>query len=295
MRRNLPDITGFNSIMANLGELENRGFELTMNSVNISSSNLTWRSNFVFSLNRNKINRLFGDVGTYTLLGEEREGELPDFSNLWFPGQAIDVVWDYEILGVYQEHEADEAAQYNLRMGDYKVVDVNEDGKLVDVVDKQFIGHTAPRYRMGMRNDFSFLKNFTASIFIRADLGHISTWSTPTQPDMFYGTRSIGRPYKYWTKDDPDTEHSRLDFRFARGFYDGNINVHRSRAFVRIQDLTISYNLPGFLANSLLMNSTNIFFSVRNLYSFDKWPDFDPESGMSPMPRTFTLGINMSL
>src|SRR5690606_22793774 len=99
LRRVLPRATGFQSIVTNLGQLDNNGFEFTLNSVNISKSNFEWSSDLVFSLNRNKIRKLFGDTGTYTLLGEEKSGELPDFTNGWFPGQDIDVVWNYDIIG----------------------------------------------------------------------------------------------------------------------------------------------------------------------------------------------------
>src|SRR5690606_10157390 len=61
MARQLPEITGFNQITANLGELANRGIDIALNTTNINNENITWRSNFVFSLNRNKIESLFGE------------------------------------------------------------------------------------------------------------------------------------------------------------------------------------------------------------------------------------------
>ena len=69
-----------------------------------------------------------------------------------------------------------ESAGYDLEPGDFKAVDVNGDGKYIDLQDKQFIGYDAPRYRIGLRNDVTFLKNFTASVFVRADLGHIGSY-----------------------------------------------------------------------------------------------------------------------
>src|SRR5690606_31345086 len=144
MNRLLPRVTGFNNITSNLGELQNRGFELTLNTKNISNSAFQWNSSVVFSLNRNKIIELFGDYSTYTLLNEEKTGDVPDFSNGWFPGQAIDVVWDYDIVGIWQLDEEEEADRYNMEPGDFKGVDVNNDGSFVDLVDKQFIGYTEP-------------------------------------------------------------------------------------------------------------------------------------------------------
>ena len=173
MNRQLPRITGFNSIVANLGKLGNRGIEMTLNTVNINKPDLTWKSNIVFSLNRNEIIKLFGDVKTFTLLGVEQTGPVPDFTNQWFPGQSIDIVWDYNLLGIWQNEEKTEAAVYKQYPGYLKALDVNGDGKYTDMQDKQFIGHDTPQYRLGFRNDVTFLKHFTASLFIRADLGHI--------------------------------------------------------------------------------------------------------------------------
>src|SRR5690606_31778732 len=97
VNRTLPRITGFQSITTNIGELENKGFELTLGTVNISSENFFWKSNLNFSLNRNKIKSLFGDVGEYVLEGKTFTGEIPDYSNEWFPGHPIDHIWNYDI------------------------------------------------------------------------------------------------------------------------------------------------------------------------------------------------------
>lgn len=294
MRRVLPQVTGFTSIMANLGELGNKGFEMTLNSINVSQRDFTWKSNLVFSLNRNKI-KLFGDIGTYTLLNEQREGELPDFTNLWFPGEALDVVWDYDIIGIYQLNEADAAAVYGLQPGDFKAVDVNNDGKFVNVQDKKFIGYNSPRYRLGIRNDFNFMKNFTASVFIRSDLGHIGSYS----PALNSGYESNDRwnrnvgPVPYWTADRPNNEYARLNC--IRAVFGGGLMIYKPRSFTRIQDISLTYNLPADLAKRISLNNLQFFGSIRNLATFTKWPGWDPESGMTPMPRTYTIGLNLSL
>jgi len=297
MNRQIPKITGFQNITSNLGKLSNRGIEVAINSTNINRYNFVWRSNFVFSLNRNKIEELFGDVSTYTLLGQQRVGDVPDFSNGWFPGQAIDVVWDYEELGIWQQHEAEEALKYNLKPGDYKVTDVDGDYRFVDLQDKKFIGHTSPRYRLGLRNDFDFLKNFTASVFIRADLGHIGSFKDAM--NMVYGIYDrVNRPsgdIPYWTPENPSTEYPGLTPNYE-GF-GGTLMIYKPKSFVRVQDLSLAYNLTPSAAKSLRLDALQVFGSVRNLLTFTKWPGWDPESesGMEPMPRTFTIGFRCSL
>ncbi|MFP4366862.1 MAG: SusC/RagA family TonB-linked outer membrane protein [Bacteroidales bacterium] len=302
MDRTLPRVTGFNNITANLGELRNRGIDMTLNTRNIIRSNFSWRSDFVFSLNRNEIIRLFGDIGPYTLLGEEREGELPDFSNEWFPGQSIDVVWDYDVTGIWQLDEASEAARYDLEPGDFKAVDVDDDGRYVDLEDKRFIGHTTPRYRLGFKNDFEFLQNFTASVFIRADLGHIGSYSAALNNGHESNdrrNRNVG-PVPYWTADNPDDEYARLNT--LRSPFGGGIMIYKPRSFVRIQDLSLSYRIPAAIVQRMGIIDLNVFGSVRNLATFTNWPGWDPESeepntepGMTPMPRTYTFGLNVSL
>lgn len=293
MNRQLPQITGFNSITANLGELENKGLELSMRTVNITKSDFLWTSDFVFSFNRNKIKSLFGDLGDYTLLGESRSGELPDFSNGWFPGQAVDVVWNYNVLGVWQMEEADAASEYNLSPGDFKGEDVNSDGVYSDLVDKQFIGYTSPRYNLGFRNEFSY-KAFTASIFIRASLGHILPFNQALQGTLSHDRRNYdGGPMPYWTPENRNNEYARL--RPIHSAYGGGLSIYKPASYVRIQDLSLSYNLPAPMMERLQFNSLRVFAAVRNLYSFDKWPGWDPESNMTPMPRTISLGLNVSL
>lgn len=295
MNRILPSITGFSNVTTNLGELGNKGFETTINTVNISNRKLTWRSSLVFSLNRNKIKHLFGDVGTYTLLGETHVGEVPDYSNEWFPGRAIDVIWDYDVLGVWQMDEADQASTYGMRVGDFKAVDVDGNGVYNELVDKRFIGYEQPRYRLGFRNDFTFLTNFTASVFIRADLGHMGSYS----PALNGGWESNDRwnrnvgPVPYWTPENPINDYARLDV--STSGYGGGLMIYKPRSFVRIQDVSLSYSLPSSLAQRIKLNNLRVFGSVRNLATFTKWPHWDPESGSTPMPRIFTTGLSLSL
>ncbi|MDB4584421.1 TonB-dependent receptor [Draconibacterium sp.] len=295
MDRILPRVTGFNNITSNLGELENRGFEMTLNTKNISQTDFSWNSSLVFSLNRNKITKLFGDYGTYTLLGEERTGDVPDFTNQWFPGEAIDVVWDYDVIGIWQLDEAEEAAKYLMQPGDFKANEIVKDSRYVDLDDKQFIGHTEPRFRVGLRNDFSFLKNFTASIFLRAELGHIRPYSVALNGGYESNDRwnRNNGPVPYWTADNPNNEYARLNVN--TGGYGGKLMIYKPASFLRVQDLSLSYNLPSSVIQAVKLNNLQVFGSIRNLATFTKWPGWDPESGMSPMPRTFTIGLNCSL
>jgi TonB-linked SusC/RagA family outer membrane protein len=293
VNRTLPSLTGFNSVTTNIGRLGNKGVELSINTTNVRQENLTWKTSFNFSLNRNKIKELFGKTGSYVLEGKTYEGEIPDFGNKWFIGKPIDAIWDYKVLGMWQEEETEEALKYNLRPGNIKALDINGDNKYEALQDKTFIGFSQPRFRMGLRNEVSFLKNFTASLFIRADLGHHGSFGQALEDWSTYGRRGIARGIGYWTPENRSNEWPVLSKNTSP--FGGGVMLYKPLSFVRIQDLNLSYNVPTEVSHRLRLQSIRVFGAVRNLYSFDKWPGYDPESLHSPMPRTFTAGLNISL
>src|SRR5690606_5242766 len=197
--------------------------------------------NINFALNRNEIKALFGETGEYILQGENHAGEIPDYTNEWFPGRAIDAVWNYNILGVWQVEEAEDAARYGLFPGDYKVSDLDDNGAYEALQDKMFIGYSEPRFRFGFRNEVDFLSNFSASIFIRADLGHIRTFSFARAESSTFNRRSTAN-YPYWSPDNRSNDWPRLTLRTAG--YGGGIMPYKPASFVRVQDFTLSYQVP---------------------------------------------------
>lgn len=292
MARQLPEITGFNQITANLGELANRGIDIALNTTNIENENLTWRSNFVFSLNRNKIESLFGEFEDVEVNGQLVRRELPDYTNQWFPGKAIDAVWEYDVTGVWQLHEAEEAAKFGMLPGDYKSTDVDGNYAYDALIDKSFIGYTKPRVRLGLRNDVSFLEHFSASVFLRADLGHIANFAHALHESTEYDRRGIWN-VPYWTPTNGNNEYARTSE--VHGAYDGGLRIFKPRSFVRVQDVSLSYTMPSKVVESVGAKGIRIFASARNLFTFTDWPGYDPESGDTPMPMTYTLGVNLTL
>lgn len=299
MKRLLPEITGFKDITTNLGLLGNKGFEMTINIINTEKANFSWRSGLVFSFNRNKIKRLFGDYKEETANGNTVRTELPDYSNEWFPGQAIDRVWNYNVTGIWQTAEKDAAAVYKLQPGDFKAVDVDGNGKYEALLDKQFIGYRQPRFRIGLRNEFTFWKNFTASVFLRSELGHIAPFAEGlrTGGSDTYDRRNTN-DFPYWTPDNPTNEYARLNTN--TNVFGGGIKVYKKLSFLRLQDVNVGYALPSDLSKKLKVNSVRVFASARNLLTFTQWPGWDPEAWDSdgnnvPMPKNFTVGLNLSL
>jgi len=182
MSQRLPGFSGFGSIATNLGEVENRGFEVSLSSINIINPNFEWRTSAAFSYNKNIINKLYGNMEDVlddegNVIGQK---ESDDKSNGWFIGKAISEIWNYEVTGIWQKDEAAEAATYGQRPGDPKVAnnytaDDAADGKPVyNDKDKVFLGQTAPPINWSLRNEFKLYKNWDIAVNMYAYMGHKS-------------------------------------------------------------------------------------------------------------------------
>lgn len=292
LNRALPNIIGFADVMSNLGEVQNKGFEITLNSVNIDNRNFKWSSNLVTSFNRNEIVHLYGEQQNIlddkgNIIGTR---EADDIQNGWYIGHALDEIYDYKIVGVWQQGEEAEAAKYGKQPGDYKILDVNNDGQYLPEDDKVFQGYKKPRFSFGLGNTFELFKCIDLSFFIRSDLGHYGTNNHYAHSTDYYYDRINAYKYGYWTPSNPTDEYARL----GSNTKSPSFNVYEKRSFVRLQDITLAYRLPKKLLNKISVNNARVYFNVSNACVFDNWNYWDPET-MSPAPRTFTFGLNFTL
>lgn len=301
VNRTLPDVVGFANVQSNLGEVDNKGFELSLNSTNIANRNFRWSTAFNFSLNRNKIAHLYGNMVNITdadghVIGKQEASDIP---NKWFIGHPIDAVWDLKVLGVYQSSDAAQAKVYGQSPGDFKLQDVNNDGKYTND-DRQFIGYSKPRYQWTLRNDFTFLKNFELSFLIYSSWGYMSGFNQAKNRGGF-PDRTNGYVYPYWTPEHPENTFARIYSSDGGASY----NVYRNRNFIRLDNVAIAYMFPKELVNKAKIQDFKVYFSVKNaaLYAPD-WQYWDPEwdpntttnpNGPGPTPRTFTFGFNLTL
>lgn len=297
--RSLPSIMGYSSVAANLGELENKGMEVTLSSTNVDiQDKFRWNTTLNFSLNRNKIKSLYGDMidvvdGAGNVTGQK---EADDWTNGWFIGESIDRIWDYEAIGVWQIEEADKAAMYGKTPGDYKLRDINDDGVLTPEDDKVFLGYSRPRYRLGLRNDFNFLKGFNLSIFLRADLGfyrsnplYAADSGHEASEFYIYRTNILARPY--WTEENPTNEWAKLRSNLGAPSF----SIYKNSSFLRIQDVSLSYNFPAEKIRNYSLQHLRLFINLRNYFTLTKWNYWDPESGGAPMPKYFNFGLSVNM
>ncbi len=297
--RALPDVTGFSNVWDNIGEVDNKGIELSLNSTNIKTQNFAWKSVATFSLNRNEIVHLYGPVDVIDPVTGKVTGQIErdDVANRRFIGHDIDEIWDLKVLGIWQEKEVDDAAKYGVRPGDFKVEDVNGDGKYSDA-DRQFLGYRTPRFQWSLRNEFSY-RNFDFSFLLYSNWGQKDNFNQAKNNNGFID-RSNSYIFPYWTPDNPRDDYARLFSSNGSAAF----SVYRKTSFIRLSTVALAYTLPTTLVDKAKIQSVKIFANVTNaaLYAPD-WNFWDPEyrnrdgngnisTGIPP--RYYSLGINVT-
>lgn len=288
--RTIPVANGFSSVLSNIGELNNKGLEISLSSVNIGSdeSNFKWSSSVAFSTNKNKIVHLYGT-------DKDGDGlEDDDISNLWFIDHPINSNYDYVFDGIYQE--TDEIPE-GYQAGWVKVKDINGDQRITPE-DRAIISQGQPKYRLGIGNNFEY-KNFSLSFFINMAQG----WESPLNildPSGYSGNSFPGRSVNmvdagYWTRENKSNSRPSLNWTNPLG-----MSFYQSRDFVKLQDATLAYQFNPDFMKSIKIQSLKLYLSGRNLATITDWIGPDPESGYNninniyPSARTFVAGIDVS-
>jgi hypothetical protein len=305
MNQRLAGFSGFGSIATNLGEVENRGFELSVSSINMKHPNFEWRTSAAFSYNKNIINKLYGNMENVLDANGNVVGtkESDDKTNGWFIGKSISEIWNYQVTGIWQKDEAAAAAVYGQRPGDPKIAnnytadDVNGKPTYNDK-DKVFLGQAAPPVNWSLRNEFTIYKNWDLAINMYSYMGHKSlngNYMNNYNAGSLYTNNYNPFVNPYWTVDNPTNDWARLD---ARGPAGAGTDRLYNRSFIRLDHISIAYKFPKDLTERLHMNNLKIYASVRNVatWSADKnWKYFgDPETG-GLATRMFNLGFNLTL
>lgn len=171
---------------ANVGSLRNTGIEMTLNTVNIDAKNFQWRSNFVFSLNRNKVMSL--DTESATLDKTFQVGSDVTTVTRTVVGRPIGQFYGYKVIGRFEKPEdfyykdangnvqpvalpeGSSIAKDKTFIGDYIFEDINGDG-VINNEDETFIGNPLPKFTYGIGNTFSW-KGFDLTIFLSGSYGN---------------------------------------------------------------------------------------------------------------------------
>ena len=254
------------NVMQNIGKTRNTGFELSINSRNIVGSNFQWTTSGNFSFNKNEIVSLYGIL-------DENGDEVDDISNKWFIGQPVSVNYDFVWDGVWQLGEETEAATYGSQPGYVKLKDVDNNGVLDDK-DRQIQGQLDPKILWGLTNTFTY-RNFTLSFFFHGVTGvtaHNDRMTDGVQTEVRYNTLKKN----WWTPTNP-TNDWYMNHEMAGQMSGFGATLFESTDFVRLKDLSLSYNIPKTAISKIGLSNLRVYVTGRNLYTFTKWSGLDPE------------------
>lgn len=285
----IPAMTGFTSVITNLGQVANQGWEFTVTSHNISRKNFEWSTTLNASHSANKIVTLNGN----DLDGDGKEDDL--IASGLFIGESLSTIYGYKTDGIWQLGDDIPTGYYP---GNYKVVDTDKDGD-VDIDDRVILGQSDPILRLSLVNRFRY-KNWTLSFLINSIIGgersYLSSNSSFLHPGNANNVRwniMSEQASLYWSPRNPDGI-------YAMATKSGRITPTRyeTRTFVRLQDVNLSYSLPQSLFKGTRISALNVFFSGKNLLTLTGWHGNDPETGSGyggrPLYRNFCFGLNIT-
>lgn len=282
----IPEVTGFNQITSNVGNIANRGIELMLNGKVLDKGDFKWNANFNLAANRNRVVSLLG-------LDNDKDGEEDDLvgSGL-FIGQPIGAIYDYESGGIIQ---IGEEAPKGFFVGTHRIIDQNNDD-FIDANDRVIRGRTEPAYNFGFLNEFTY-RDFTFRFFINSIQGGKNSYLGQNMPNGLgigdnIRRNNFWRELDYWTPANPGARYRGLDQGAATEY-----NYYGNRSFVRLQDVTLAYNLNATLINRLGMKGVKVFVSGKNLATLTKWVGWDPEtgSGLTTNGRPVMKGVSVGL
>lgn len=277
----IPSITGFTTINTNVGEIGNKGVEVSISTKNIASKNFQWNTTFNFSRNQNRVISLLGG------------GDLPA-SSLYI-GQPVGVIYDYKAGSIYQLGDAVPAGYY---VGSRRVVDVNNDG-VTNANDRTFLGSSLPAYRFSIINSVQY-KGFSLSFLLNSIQGGINGYLASNVPSISRTDNSVRwsgiSGLQYWTPAHPDSPYPT----YLGASPTISPAVYVSRSFVRLQDVTLSYKLRPALLKKINLSGLSVFLSGKNLKTWTSWKGWDPETGQGlitdarPLLVGWSAGLNVT-
>lgn len=323
----------------NIGKVENRGIDISLNTHNIASKDFNWNSNLIFSLNRNKVKAL-DDLGT-TIYGKLDWYAGFQTVSMIAVGQPIGVFYGYVTDGLYKDAEdlrnsaKPEGVSIHrttgVWIGDVKFKDISGPNGVPDGVineyDQTVIGDPNPDFTFGFNNTFTY-KNWELGIGLTGSVGgdilnyvRVKTEGLMSQWDN-QSTTVLGRAQlAYYDGNNANVINVDNSYlvnpnatipRWSGNDINGNNRMSdrwiEDGSYLRIQNLSLSYNLPRAWLGKTGMQNCKVYFNAQNVYTFTGYSGLDPEigsynqqAGLSnvdmgryPSPRVFTLGANIT-
>jgi TonB-linked SusC/RagA family outer membrane protein len=297
----IPWTSGLESVYQNIGSVRNTGIEVALTTRNFIRNNFSWTTEVNLAAIKNEILHL-GANNDDIYPGPWFLGE----TNVLHVGWPIGTFIGYEREGVWGTKDAAEAARYNLKPGDVKWRDVNNDGK-IDDDDIVRLGRAYPKFTANMVNDFK-IGNFDFSFDIRLVLGvnTVANFKHSTE-DRQAIANSLATVKDAWTPDNQDSHIAEV--RYYGSFYQTHIDSWwvEDGSFIRGQNIVLGYTFPDKIISRAAISKLRVYVSAQNFFLVSDYTGYDPEvetfGGQLtqnqdffpyPRPRYVNFGVSLS-
>lgn len=280
LERLLPSSSGATKIFQNIGKTETTGIEIALSAVAVKTDKFTWR------------------VGASWFNTKEEIVELAtgsnDVANRWFIGEPTQAFYDYEKVGIWQSGDLDQATVFGQKPGEIRVKDQNNDNVIDQAKDRVIVGSPRPKWIGNFTSDVQY-GNFDFSFQLFARWGQTIQYDFANIYDPTANENSIR--HNYWTPENPTNEYPRPDANTSRSAmrYLSTL-LYEDGSFVKLRSITLGYNLPTGILSKTPIKRLRIYVSGRNLITWSKIDNYDPEGGgveTNPLSKLIVGGVNL--
>ena len=301
--------SGYDLVMQNVGNMENKGFDLSINAVPFRGK-FSWNSDFTFGYNQNEVTNLAGsndNLAGASVLGITYWTKITK-------GKAIGTLYGYKTDGIAQLDEDTSQIPYfagkTLTPGKRKYIDKNGDGTLNED-DLYELGNANPDYSFGFSNTFNYqfsdASKLSLTLYLQGSMGNeIANFNTFALESFDGNKNNSTAALNRWTPTNPTN-----DYPMATTQSDGNIfsdHYVEDGSYIRVKDITLGYDFAPDLLKACKMEGMGVYFSLRNIHTFTNYTGFDPEVsrfannnlsmgadyGSYPMSKMIELGLKVN-
>ncbi|MBC8153434.1 MAG: SusC/RagA family TonB-linked outer membrane protein, partial [Bacteroidetes bacterium] len=301
---NIPATSGFTSALQNIGRVENRGIELSLNTINVDTKGFRWNSEFNISFNRNKVLTLEGrrefTTGSDAVLYSSAFNPI-----LLRVGEPLGSFFGRVTDGIFQNQaEVDGSAQKTAKPGDLRYKDLNADG-LINDNDRAIIGNANPKFFGGFNNTFLF-KGLELNVFLQGSYGNdLLNFGRFDFLNLTSSNNNTREALDRWTPTNPSNTIPRANS--AGGSRILSSFQVEDGSYLRLKNISLGYNLPTAWLKRVALSGAKIYVLGQNFFTSTTYTGFDPEVnrygsssisqgldyGGYPAAKTITAGLNL--
>lgn len=279
MTMTLPTLSGYPSMLDNVGKTKNWGIDITLNAVPVKTNGFEW-------------NTILNAAYQHDEIVELANGKEDDINNAWFIGKSIGVYYAYDNAGLWQERDAEEMAKFNdkgakFQVGMVRPVDQNGD-YVIDSKDKIILGNTSPRWTLGWSNTFSY-KGLELAVELYGRFKYMVNTGGQGQYGM-YNQNEIS----YWTPSNTGADYQKPIYSTSGGDAYSSLLGYKNANFIKLRNLSLGYVLPKSLCQSIGISNAKVYIQGKNLGClYTSVDEIDLDLGTSYYNRGFTMGLQV--